>query len=71
LKIILKKSLESGYPWPEVGALRPIHGFAAAISKEFFRQSQMNLTPPYGRGFQSLNKVPEKAFSGKRTNNFH
>jgi len=48
----VKKSLESDYPRPEAGALRPIHGFATAISKAFFRQSQMTLTPPRGRGFQ-------------------
>jgi hypothetical protein len=39
-------------------ALRPIHGFATAISKAFFRQSQMTLTPPKGRGFQRPIKNP-------------
>jgi len=29
----VEKSLESGYPGPEAPALRPIHGFATAISK--------------------------------------
>ncbi len=29
----VKKLLESDYPHPEGGALRPIHGFATAISK--------------------------------------
>jgi len=29
----VKKSLESDYPGPEAPALRPIHGFATAISK--------------------------------------
>ena len=29
----VKKSLESDYPRPETSALRPIHGFATAISK--------------------------------------
>jgi hypothetical protein len=48
---IVKKLLESNYPQPEAGALRPIHGFATAISKAFFRQSQMTLTPPKGRRF--------------------
>jgi len=28
----VKKSLESDYPRPKAGALRPIHGFATAIS---------------------------------------
>jgi len=28
----VKKSLESDYPGPEDPALRPIHGFATAIS---------------------------------------
>ena len=31
----VKKSLESDYPGPETPALRPIHGFATAISKKF------------------------------------
>jgi len=47
-KYHVKKSLESDYPRPETGALRPIHGFATAISKALFRQSQMTLTPPRG-----------------------
>jgi len=29
---LVKKSLESDYPRPKAGALRPIHGFATAIS---------------------------------------
>jgi hypothetical protein len=35
----VKKSLESDYPGPEAPALRPIHGFATAISKAFSRRS--------------------------------
>jgi hypothetical protein len=31
----VKKSLESDYPRPEAVALRPIHGFATAISTAF------------------------------------
>jgi hypothetical protein len=53
----VKKSLESNYPRPQAVALRPIHGFATAISKAFFRQSQMTLTPPKGRGFQRPIKI--------------
>jgi hypothetical protein len=34
-EIQLKKSLESDYPRPEAMALRPIHGFATAISTAF------------------------------------
>jgi hypothetical protein len=30
--VVVKKSLESDYPRPKAGALRPIHGFATAIS---------------------------------------
>jgi len=30
----VKKSLESDYPGPETPALRPIHGFATAISRK-------------------------------------
>jgi hypothetical protein len=57
LHIVVKKSLESDYPRPKAGALCHIHGFATAISKAFFRQSQITLTPPRGRGFKSLNKL--------------
>ena len=52
----VKKSLESDYPRPEAVAFRPIHGFATAISKTFFRQSQRTLTTPRGRGFPNSNK---------------
>jgi hypothetical protein len=31
---MVKKSLESDYPVPETPALRPIHGFATAISRK-------------------------------------
>jgi len=41
-------------------AFRPIHGFATAISKAFFRHSQMTLTPPRGRGFLKLNEQDYK-----------
>jgi hypothetical protein len=37
-------------------AFRPIHGFATAISKTFFWQSQLTLTPPRGRDFPRLNR---------------
>ena len=59
----VKKSLESDYPRPEAVALRPIHGFATAISTAFFRQSQMPLTTPKGRGLLGLIKQVEAAFS--------
>jgi len=55
--ILVKKSLESDYPRPLAVAFRPIHGFATAISKAFFRQSQMALTPPKGRDFPRLNLI--------------
>jgi branched-chain amino acid transport system ATP-binding protein len=54
---VVKKSLESDYPRPEAGALRPIHGFATAISRAFFRQSQMNVTQPRGRGLLRRKKL--------------
>jgi hypothetical protein len=41
---IVKKSLESVYPGPESPAVRPIHGFATAISKAFSRRSPTSLT---------------------------
>jgi hypothetical protein len=53
----IKKPLESDYPRPEAVAFRPIHGFATAILKTFFRQSQKTLTPPRGRGFSRLNII--------------
>jgi len=39
-------------------AFRPIHGFATAISKTFFRQSLKTLTTPIGREF--LERIKEK-----------
>jgi len=45
-------------------AFRPIHGFATAISKTFFWQSQMTLTPPSGRGFPSSNKPLPAGWDG-------
>jgi hypothetical protein len=53
----VKKLLESDYPGPEAPALRPIHGFATAISKAFFRQSLVTLTWPRGPGFSGRTKV--------------
>jgi hypothetical protein len=50
--LLVKKSLESTYPRPEGVALRPIHGFATAISKAIFRRSRLTLTTPKGRGFR-------------------
>jgi len=57
LPIIVKKLLESDYPVPEAPALRPIHGFATAISKAFFRQSLLPLTWPKGPGFPHRTKA--------------
>jgi len=53
---VVKKSLESDYPSPEDPALRPIHGFATAISKAFLGQSPMSLTLPRGQGFPDCTK---------------
>jgi len=39
----VKKSLESDYPGPEDPALRPIHGFATAISRNTF-QAEPNIS---------------------------
>jgi len=52
----VKKSPESDYPRPEALAFRPIHALATAISKAFFRQSQVTLIPPKGCGFPRPNK---------------
>jgi hypothetical protein len=53
----VKKLLESDYPELEAPALCPIHAFATAISKAFFRQSLMTLTWPRGPGFPGLTKI--------------
>jgi hypothetical protein len=46
-----KKLLESDYPGREAPALLPIHGFATAIAKAFFRQTLLTLTWPRPPGF--------------------
>ena len=43
---LIKKSLKSDYPRPEASVLRPIYGYATAISKAFKRQSRPLLTGP-------------------------
>lgn len=53
----VKKSFEPDQQWPEAMALRPLDGFATAISTAFFRQGQMPLTTPHGRGSRGLTEL--------------
>jgi hypothetical protein len=55
----IKAYQKKDYPGPEAPALRPIHGFATAISKASLRQSLLTLTWPRGPRFPNRTKVPQ------------